>query len=418
MSFHNMTKEELIVGIDVGSSSIRTIVGQASVNETKPSIIGLGIEESAGIRKGVVVDVEEAVSAISTSLEKAERMTGLAIENAYVSIGGSHIKTALSKGVIAVSRADGEIGEDDVNRVIEAAQAITIPTNSEILHVIPKAFVVDDQEGVKDPIGMSGVRLEVEAHIIQAASSFLKNLTKCIYRTGVDIEDLVLSPLAASYSVLSKRQKELGTVLIDIGEGTTSLIVFEDGDLIHTRILPVGSGHITNDIAIGLRTSIDVAEKIKLDYGTALSSEISDRDQIDLAKIDKNEEQVVDRKDIAEIIEARLSEMFTMVDKELKKVGKSGQLPGGAVLIGGGSKLPDIVDYAKEELRLPVQIGIPEDLPIAVDKIDDPSFATAVGLVLWGFEMSRKTGKAGFGGIPVVGDSLEKVKKWFKTFLP
>ncbi len=414
-----MAREEIIVGLDIGSSVIRVIVGQQSADESKPHIIGIGMAPSAGIRRGVVVDVEEAVGSISTALEKAERVTGIPIESAYVSIGGAHIESQLSRGVIAVSRADGEIGEDDVARVIEAAQAITLPTNYEILHVVPKTFIVDDQEGIKDPVGMSGVRLEVEAHIIQGASSFIKNLTKCIYRAGVDIDDLVLAPLAAAEAVLTRRQKELGVILIDVGAGTTGLTVYEEGDLVHTKVIPVGSEHITNDIAIGLRTSVDIAEKVKLEYGTALPASITDREEIDLGKIDQNEEQIVDRKEVANIIEARLAEIFSLVDKELKKVGKSGQLPAGAVLTGGGAKLPDIVDFAKEELRLPAQIGMPQEVPVTVEKIDDPAFATAVGLVLWGSGSEVKGGRFSLGGIPSsVNDTVDKMKKWFKTFLP
>lgn len=414
-----MAKEEIIVGLDIGSSVVRVLVGQYAPNDEKPHIIGVGIAPSSGIRRGVIVDVEEAVGSISTALEKAERITGIPIESAYVSIGGAHVASQLSRGVIAVSRADGEIGEDDVSRVIEAAQAISLPSNREILHVIPKTFLVDDQEGIKDPIGMSGVRLEVEAHIIQGASSFIKNLTKCIYRAGVDIDDLVLAPLAAAEAVLTKRQKELGVVLVDIGAGTTSLIAYEEGDLIHTKVLPIGAEHITNDIAIGLRTSVDVAETVKLEYGTALTSTITEKEEINLAKIDRHEEQTVDRKEIAEIVEARLSEIFSLVDKELRKVGKSGQLPAGVILTGGGAKMPDIADYAKEELRLPAQIGLPLGIPVAVDKIEDPAFATAVGLVLWGAGTEVKTGRFHKGGLTSsVSDTVGKMKKWFKTFLP
>jgi cell division protein FtsA len=417
--FCKMAREEIIVGLDIGSSLIRAIVGQQTADDPKPHIIGIGTAPAAGIRRGVVVDVEEAVGCISTALEKAERVTGMPIESAFVSLGGAHVESQLSRGVIAVSRADGEIGEDDVARVIEAAQAVTLPTNYEILHVVPKTFIVDDQEGIKDPVGMSGIRLEVEAHIIQGASSFIKNLTKCIYRAGVDIDDLVLSPLAAAESVLTRRQKELGVVLIDIGAGTTGMTAYEEGDLVHTRVLPIGSEHITNDIAIGLRTSVDVAEKIKLEYGTALPETITEKEEIDLSKIDQNEEQVVDRKEISNIIEARLAEIFSLVDKELKKVGKSGQLPAGAVLTGGGAKLPDLVDFAKEELRLPAQIGVPQEVPVTVEKIDDPAFATAVGLVLWGAGTEVKSGRFSVGGIQTsVNDTVGKMKKWFKTFLP
>lgn len=306
-----MPKEEIICGLDIGSSRIRVLVGKKIEEQSKPHIIGIGESSSSGIRRGQVVDIEEAVSSISAALEQAERTSGVPIEHAYVNIGGGHIASVRSKGVIAVSRADNEISEEDLARSLEAAQAISIPANMEILHVIPKNFTVDGASGIKDPVGMTGVRLEVEANILQGASSFIKNLTKCVTRCGLDIDELVVSPLACASASLTKRQKELGVMVLDIGAGTCGLCVFEEGDLLHLAILPVGSSHITSDLAIGLRCSIDTAEKVKLEYGRAQASEVEKREEVDLSKIDPHEEGMVSKKQIAEIIEARLSEIFS-----------------------------------------------------------------------------------------------------------
>ena len=409
-----MPKEKIISGLDIGSFKIRTVIGKKTEEDEKPHIIGIGESLSSGIRRGQVVDVEEAVSSISASLEQAERTSGVPIEHAYVNIGGSHIVSTRSKGVIAVSRADNEITEEDVARVIDAAQAISIPANMEILHVIPKNFIVDGSGGIKDPVGMTGVRLEVEANILQGASSFIKNLTKCVARVGIDIDELVVNPLASAASSLTKRQKELGVVLLDIGAGTTGLIVFEEGDLLHLTILPIGSGHITNDLAIGLRCSVDTAEKVKLEYGQTNVKEIDKKEEINLSEIDSREEGVIPLKQIAEIIEARLSEIFSLADKELKLIGRSGKLPAGVVITGGGAKLPGLVDLAKKELKLPAQIGFPQELPTSLDKIDDPAFSTAVGLVIWGGTHEHEERRKIF----YLGKRVSQIRRWFKHFLP
>ncbi len=418
-------KQDIIVGLDIGSTLVRTIVGQIRAEDEKPHIIGMGVAPSSGIRRGVVVDVDETVSSISASLEEAERITGIPVERVTLSVGGSHIASQRSRGVIAVSRADGEIAPDDVARVIDAAQAVHVPTNREILHVIPRHFTVDDQQGIKDPVGMTGIRLEVEANIIEGSTAAIKNLTKCIYRTGLEIDELVLAPLAASTSVLTKRQKELGVALVDIGGGTTGVSVFVDGDLMHVAVLPIGSEHVTNDIAIGLRTSIDVAEKVKLDYGCCTPDEVDEAEMIDLAKIHHREEEKISRREVAEIIQARFSEIFELVDRELQKVQVSGLLPAGIVLTGGGSKISGLVDVAKHQLRLPAQVGFPLDLPVSVRKIDDPSFATAAGLVLWAADPRVRIGDYATThamtprkGGKVIGSSVGKMKKWFKAFMP
>jgi cell division protein FtsA len=420
-----MSKKDIIVGIDIGSSNIRTVITQIFPEEEMPRIIGVGAVESAGIRKGIIVDLEETVRSISESASKAERNSGRTVEKAIVNLGGNHITSQDSKGVIAVGRADGEVTEDDIERVVSAAQAISIPANKEIIHVIPRSYSLDDQKGIKDPLGMNGVRLEVDAMIIEGSTPFVKNLVKCVEQARINLDSFVLSPLAAAKAVLSKRQKELGVVLVDIGGGTTSLAVFEENDLLHTAVLPVGGAHITNDIAIGLRTSIDVAEKVKLEYGNALPKEIGKKEDINLSAIDSNEEGIVSRHHVAEIVEARLEEIFSLVNKELKTIGREKLLPAGVVLTGGTAKLPGAVDLAKNTLALPAQAGFPLPLGGLVDKVDDPSYATVVGLILWGLENSsfgRKNKGEGnriVSGISSsVGSSISGMKKWFSKFLP
>ena len=419
-----MSRQDIICGIDIGSSNVRTIIAQAISSEEKPRIIGVGTSQSFGVRKGVIVDIEETLKSIEESVEKAERVAGVTVDRAIVSIGGNHISTQQSKGVIAVGRADGEVAGDDIERVIAAAQAISVPPNKEIIHIVPRSYALDEQKNIKDPAGMNGVRLEVDALIFEGLTPYIKNLSKCFDLAKINIENFVFAPLAASKSTLTKRQKELGVVLIDIGSGTTSLAVFEENELLASSVIPVGGGHITNDIAIGLRTSVDVAEKIKLEFGNAMPKEIGKKEDINLSEMDSNEEGMVSRYHVAEIIEARLEEIFNLVNKELKAIGKDKLLPAGAVLVGGTAKLPGAVDLAKEILGLPAQTGFPMPLGGLVDKVDEPSFATAVGLLIWGIEnmgmesSESFTGKF-FGTIPGhIGERAGSLKKWLEKFLP
>lgn len=411
-----MASPTIITGLDIGSTAIRVAVAQVSAGENL-QIIGLAEVPSEGIHKGVVTSIDDAVSAISTCLEKVERMTGTPVEHAWVGINGSHIQAQSSHGVIAVAKPNGEIEEDDVSRVVEAAQAVATPPNYEILHVLPRAFTVDGQAGIKDPIGMTGVRLEVEAQIIEGQTAQVKNLTKCVYRAGVDIDDLVLGVLANAEAVVTKRQKELGVAIVNIGGSTTSLLVCEDGDPLHAAILPVGSGHITNDIAIGLRTSIDVAERLKIDYGQASSAEVGKREEIDLAEVSQ-EEGIINRKHLAEIIEARLEEIFQLVDKELSKIDRSGKLPAGIVLTGGGVKLPGVVDVAKGEFRLPATLGYPLDVASPLEKVNDPAFSTALGLVRWGLVQTARPTGFHLPRFSSVSQVLDKLKSLPKIFMP
>lgn len=414
-----MAKGNHFIGIDVGSSTIRVVVAHKEQQSDIPTILGIGTSQMVGMQKGVVIDVEEAVQSMSRALDAAERVAGVPIERAYVSVNGSHIASQNSRGVIAVSRADGEITPDDVDRVINAAQAISLPANREILHVLPQNYIVDGQEHIHDPVGMTGVRLEVEAHIIEGSAPFIKNLTKVTNQSGVHVEDFVFSPLAAAMSVLEKRQKELGVVLVDLGAGTTSMVVYEENILLHTAVLPVGSSHITNDIAIGLRTSIDVAEAVKIEHGTALVEDTKASEMIVVENgAEEGEQDTVSRKEVANIISARLDELFSFVNNELKAIGRAGLLPAGVILTGGGAHLLGIVSIAKKRLRLPVRIGKPHSITSVTDQGDDPSFAVALGLILWAVEQESRVSRRVAFSMPDIGHTVNKVRDWMRTFLP
>lgn len=415
-----MAKTELFTGLDIGSASIRVVVGQHQPNQEGLHILGAAEGPAEGITKGTITSIEDAVSSISSTLEKVERMTGVPVEHATVSINGHHIVSQESHGIVAVAKADGEIKPNDVDRVVEAAQAVATPPNYEILHVVPRVFTVDNQHGIKDPVGMSGMRLEVDAQIIQGLSAQIKNLQKAIYRTGVNIDDLVLSVLASSLACVTKRQKELGVAVLNIGSATTSLMVFEEGDVMHTKILPIGASHITSDVAIGLRISIDQAEKVKLEYGTAWPEDVQKREEFNLSELG-GEDLLVSRRHVAEIIEARVEELFKMVDRELQHIDRSGLLPAGIIITGAGAKLPGLIEAGKREFRLPVSIGFPQGITSAIDKIQDPAFTTALGLAVWGSEAhARHNGM--LGRIPVrfsaVNDTVDKMRRWFRGFLP
>lgn len=407
-----MPKDNTLVGIDIGTTKVAVTVGR--VDEGLINIIGYSRIPNSGMRKGIVSDVEDTVSALTSALEEAERVSGTPITSAFISIGGAHISSALSKGVVAISRSDGEITRSDVNRVIEAAQTVALPPNREIIHVIPKYFTVDSQDNVSDPIGMSGVRLEVEAVVVGGSTGAIRNLVKCVQQAGLKLESLVFSPFAAAQVLISKKQKELGVAVVDIGGGTTSIAVFENGDILHCAVLPIGAMSITNDIAIGLRTSLEVAEKVKTQYGSAIPENISESETINLANFDPQDVQKVERKYVAEIIHARLMEIFAMIREELRKVGKDGMLPAGIIFTGGGSKLEDLLILAKEELRLPAQIGMPLfEMAGMIDKIDPSIYSTSTGLILYGLENST-TPANGMNS----SDILDKAKGFFKQFLP
>ncbi len=415
-----MARETYVTGIDVGSSAVRVAVAQtAGHDETKvPTILGTAEMPMEGMQKGVINDVEAAAQSISKALDIAERVAGVPIEHAYVSINGSHIMSQNSRGVIAVSRADGEITPDDVTRVINAAQAISLPSNREILHVLPQNFIVDGQEHIQDPVGMTGVRLEVETHIIEGSAPFIKNITKAVNQAGVHVEDFVFAPLASAASALDKRQRELGVVLVDLGAGTTSMVVYEDNVLLHTAVLPLGSSHITNDLAIGLRTSIEVAEAVKREHGTALVDEVLENEEIIVEGEGEEEQEIVSRQDVAGIIRARLDEIFAFVDRELKSINRSGLLPAGVIFTGGGAKLPGVTDVAKKKLRLPARLGRTKNVEGFSEQIDDPSFGVVLGLTIKAFEQETQSINRAHLNMPDIGNTVQKIRGWFKSFMP
>lgn len=411
-----MPKERVLASLDIGSAKIRTVIavvdGTESVQRV-PNVIGVGLSPSLGMRKGHVIDVEELIHNIISSLEDAERMAGVPVNHVYVGVSGAHIEAFDSRGVIAISGQ--EITVDDIGRVLDAAQAVSIPANRRILHIEPKFYTVDEQRGIKNPLGMTGIRLEVEAHIITGHVQHVKNLEKSIDQAGVDIDALVPATIAAAEATLTKRQKELGVVSIDIGAGSTSIAIFEEGTILHSVCLPIGGESVTSDIAIGLRTSIDTAEKIKIEFGSVLPAEISEREMIDLSTVSKVDTQTVSRRYMAEIMQARYYEIFTLVKNELTRIGRSGMLPAGAILTGSAVKAPGVLDLARDTLGLPVQMGFPVDIGGVIEKIDDPAYATALGTLLWGL---REDDRAFGGNAFQMKKAVKQMGSWFKSLFP
>lgn len=424
-----MSDVKIVVGIDIGSAKIVTLIAKVD-EEQVVNILGVSEVKSTGIKKGQIVAIEEAVGSINNSLEASERMAGYSASKVIVSIGGSHIESQNSRGVVAVAQPEGEITPTDVSRVIDAAKAVSFPTSREIIHVLPRSFIVDGQEGIKAPVGMTGVRLEVETHLITAGTTSLKNLDKALSEVGVDVVGMVFNGYASSLAVLSDTEKELGVVLVDIGSGTTDISIYVDGAVAHSSVLPIGARHITNDLAIGLRISLESAEKLKLFLTNPRKQADEDgsvrfSDELDLSNLQLPEElKKVSYKTLVEgIIRPRLNEIFTMVGLELKKSGWGGQTPAGLVITGGGAKTVGIVDAAKRSLAMPVRIGIPTGLRGIIDEVQDPAFATAVGLILYGAKEMPATGASfhlpmpSMKGLPV-GKLGKKLIDLFKSFIP
>lgn len=416
-----MTKERgnYILSLDVGSSFIRSAIGEILPN-LPLQIIEVCTTESQGIRKGQIFDYESAVEAIAQNINEISSKIGEKSPDFIVSISGPHIESITSRGVVAVSRADGEITEDDVQRALKAAEAFSLPKNKEIIHIIPKDFMVDKERGIKDPVGMHGVRLEVECEVILGSTNYINNFTKAINEAGGNINKMIFSTLAASEAVLSKKQKELGVLVLDIGGSSTGMCVFEEGNLLSASVLPVGASHITNDIAIAFQLPIEIAEKIKLKYGNACQAEERKKEEIYLKDFGQETNKKISRKKLIEVIEARLLEILELVNKELKKIEREKLLPGGVVLTGGGAKMPNIEEIVKRELHLPCQIGFPSKVEGIVDKIDDPAFATVIGLLLWEFyEIKEYEGSNfKFGSKIKIGKSFSKIKRWLEGLLP
>ncbi len=408
-----------IIALDMGTHTMRAMA-LAINEESKPVILSLAQKESRGLRRGVIIDIEEATMCASEILGDLQRSLKQPIKNIFLNINGDHTNIRSSRGVVAVSRADGEISEEDISRAVKASEKIiSLPANRQILHVIPQDFTVDGISGIKDPIDMNGIRLELESLIIDGFTPAIKNIHKTTDILGYKIESLIFNPLLSSRSVLTKNQRELGAVLLDFGAGTTGMIIFEEDKILTAKVFPVGAANITNDIAIGLKIPVEVAEKIKLNYGSALASEISKKEIIDLSKIDDCQNAIIQRRYLAEIIEARIAEICDLIKKELKNIGKDGKLPAGAVLVGGGAKIPGLTDLIKKELKLTSQIGTLANFSketnmesdVSREYSDDPSLATITGLGMWAFSELIEPHH-------LSSSFWQKIKKMFKVFMP
>jgi cell division protein FtsA len=429
-----MTENKIVVGIDVGTYKIVTVI--ARIDEYI-NVLGVSEVKSQGIRKGQIVDIDEAVHAINSSLEAAERMAGFNAAHVLASIGGSQIESLNSRGVVAAANPQGEITPADLDRVIDAAKAISLPSTREIIHVLPRNYIVDGQEGIKDPVGMSGVRLEVDTHIISASSVAIRNLDKAFSEVGVDVDSFVFNGYASSLATLSDTEKELGVILVDMGAGTTDISIYTEGSVSYSSVLAIGARHITNDLAIGLRISLESAEKIKLFLSDDSSRKIlrpegdethkskEKTDEIDLSSLNLPEElRKVSQKTLIDgIIRPRLNEIFTMVGLELKKSGFGGQTPAGLVVTGGGAMTVGLRDSAKRTLAMPVRIGMPNNIKGIIDEIQSPSYATVIGLTAYGSK-SDVARELPFGfSMPKVpgggsGKAFKKIVDIIKSFIP
>ncbi len=417
-----MPREKIITGIDIGSTKIATVV--ASVSDNRVSVIGVsGNIPSKGINKGNVVDIDSTVESISQSIEKAERMAGVSISNAFVTINGSHIETLNSHGVVAVAPNEtSDITREDVSRVIEAAQAVSLPSTREIIHVIPRDFVVNSQEGIKDPVGMSGVRLEVETNVIHGSATAMRNISKCVNKVAVDVDELVYSGIASAEAVLTDTERELGTLLVDIGGGTTSVVAFLDGSPIHSVVLPIGGKLITNDLAIGLRSRLEDAEKIKIRLSTeALLSKTDihdDGEDFDVSEFGLEIERIP-RIMLYKIINARLEEIFRLIALEVTKAGLSGKLPAGVVITGGAAATAGAEKSAKVNLKMPVRIGVPKGVTGLIDDIKGSDSSAAVGALLYGVKLYRGSNLLSFDNKNgSIRKNVSKIFEKFKSFLP
>lgn len=404
--------ERSVVGIDIGTQQILVLVG-AIGEQGEVRIVGVGRIPTQGIRKGVVVNVAQATDAISEAVDLAEKSSGYQIERAYVGVTGVHVTSRNSTGVVGVSRRDHGIGPDDVDRVLEAAGAIILPQNQELIHILPRTYTVDGQEGVRDPMGMHGFRLEVEAHVVMGSSTALQNLRKCVQGAGIQISELVLSSLASGHSILTDNEKEMGVVLVDIGEGTTDIAIFIEGAVWHTKSLPMGGEYITNDIAIGLRLPSLAAEQVKVSHGYAVANQVAEDERFTVSPYGEGSPVPIARWKLAEIIQARSEEILENVQQEIKRSSYDGLLPAGLVLCGGAAQMPGMRDLARSIFELPVQIGIPRGITGLIDKVSGPDAAVAVGLVKWTPMLEE-----GGGWRTVRTSFVGRATGWLRNLLP
>lgn len=399
--------ERMIVGLDIGTSKVVAIVGEVSP-EGKLSIVGIGSHKSVGLKKGVVVNIESTVQAIQRAIEEAELMAGCQIHSVYVGIAGNHIRSLNSHGIVAIK--DREVYSQDLDRVLDAAQAVAIPADQRILHILPQEYLIDDQEGVKEPLGMSGVRLEAKVHLVTCAVNAGQNIEKCIRRCGLDVESIILEQLASSYAVLTDDEKELGVCLVDIGGGTTDIAIFTEGAIRHTGVIPIAGDQVTNDIAMALRTPTQHAEDIKIRYACALAKLTGAEETIKVPSVGDRPARDLSRQALAEVVEPRYDELFTLVQAELRRSGFEDMVAAGIVLTGGTSKMEGVIELAEEIFHMPVRLGAPININGLKDIVDNPIYSTGVGLLLYGMEKSHE----GHESFEVKDGFFGRIRGWFR----
>ncbi len=404
------TEKNLIVGLDIGTSKVVAIVGEIKPG-SEIEIIGIGSHPSRGLKKGVVVNIESTVQSIQRALEEAELMAGCEIHSVHAGIAGNHVRSLNSHGIVAIK--DQEVTHGDVERVIDAARAVAIPADQKILHILPQEFIIDEQEGIREPVGMSGVRLEARVHMVTGAVSAAQNIVKCVRRCGLEVDDLILEQLSSSYSVLSDDEKELGVCLVDIGGGTTDIAVFTEGSIRHTAVIPIAGDQVTNDIAVALRTPTQHAEEIKIKYACALTQLAASDETIEVPSIGDRPSRRLSRQTLAEVVEPRYEELLGLVQAELRRSGFEDLIAGGVVLTGGSSKMEGLIELAEEVFHMPVRLGVPQYVTGLVDVVRNPIYATGVGLLLFG--QQNQTGRLqdlpGGNGFKAVWN---RMKSWFQ----
>lgn len=414
-----MNKDHALAAIDVGSTKVCTLVAEV-MPERELRILGVGITPAQGVKKGMVDNIQEATAAIASSVEKAERSSGSRILSAQASIGGNHIASMNNRGVATIPGRQRPIGKEDISRAIEGARAINLPTNREVLHVLPRYFVVDGQDHVSDPIGMFGQRLDIETHIVTGSLAAIQNLNQCLEGAGVQAEGLVLAPLASAEAVLEEEEKQQGVILADIGGGTTGVAVFVDGAIFHTSVLPVGGYHLTHDLVAGIRAPFSVLEEAKVAYGSALPSRIDPEETVELEAFGGQRQKAVPRRRLAEIIQARLEEILEMIYLDVKRAGFDEMIAAGLVLTGGTASLPGLDELAEQVLRLPVRIGLPKGIHGLADTLNSPAYATSVGLLRWSLEEESHNGHKPlpFKAPLELNGAWESLRKWLKALIP
>jgi cell division protein FtsA len=402
--------KNLIVGLDIGTSKVVAIVGEISPDE-QIEVIGIGSSRSRGLKKGVVVNIESTVHSIQRAIEEAELMAGCEIHSVYAGIAGSHIRSLNSHGIVAIR--DHEVSVNDVDRVIDAARAVAIPADQKILHILPQEFVIDNQEGIKEPIGMSGVRLEAKVHMVTGAVSAAQNIVKCVRRCGLEVDDIILEQLASSYAVLTDDERDLGVCLVDVGGGTTDIAVFTDGSIHHTAVIPIAGDQVTNDIAVALRTPTQHAEDVKVRYACALTQLANPDETIEVPSVGDRPPRRLARQTLAEVVEPRYEELFNLVQAELRRSGYEDLIAAGIVLTGGSSKMEGVVELAEEIFHMPVRVGMPQHVSGLGDVVRNPIYSTGVGLLLFGLKRTQDLarGQKVDGGMKGVWD---RMKNWFQ----